>query len=483
QVALDNIAREIGPTNRFIFYFRGFITRSRGSGSIHLLTHGATAEDLADALGVRQLNQWLRQFPQNPITVILDSYTRDRNLMAFYANREMLGHAAFVSIQRASLSAEDLFARSLLTMLQNDAADLDDNRQVSIDELYRHLTLNVSEERALKLTEGILLPMGEVGAIVLKLSPMLKVVSVPEGASIFLNEQEIGVTPKRLLDELEGGTYSVAVRKPGYLVPPTRSAQFDPVQGASITLSWDLESIEIYGRVNTPDGIALKGTAVWIDGTAYEQDPLHVGEDGQYRFPANISTIVFGEGRSDTEMLAPGKPYTLRAESSDLYHAEATFTLAPHESIQRALILIKKPWFEVAQMRFDRKAHEDAIAAFQNGIEETTDFPPMSPEFTQLLFDSFAKVVKKMNLQNIAYVVTTAKLADGLGLREEAKAYWTRVKSKAAKDSPEYKLATKRLRELNFGRWLINIVIFVVLIGVFVSGVYLFQKQRKTPRA
>lgn len=130
-------------------------------------------------------------------------------------------------------------------------------------------------------------------------------------------------------------------------------------------------------------------------------------------------------------------------------------------------------------MRFDRKVYAEAITAFQNGIEETTEFPPMSPEFTQMLFDSFAEVVEKMNLQNITYVVTTAKLADRLNLQEEAKVYWTRVRSKVVKGSPGYKLATKRLRELNFERRLINVGIFMVFVVVLVSGVYSFQKRRK----
>ncbi len=479
KIALDSLARRMGQGDRLIFYFRGFVTKPRRSNSIFFLTYGAPSENLANALKDRQLNRWFHELSRNSVIVILDTYTRDRNLMAFYANRELLGAGAFISIQRAALSDEDLFAQNLLVMLKNDATDLDDNRQISIAELHRRLNLTISEDSASRLTDGILVPTGEFESTVLKLSPMLKVVSVPDGASVFLSKQEIGTTPQRLIDNLDRGTYQVEVRKPGYLIPRARSVQIELVQGEAINLSWDLESIVVYGRVKVSDGVPLEGATVSVDGTEYERNSRRLGADAQYRLPANITHVVFGEGRSDTKVLAPGKAYTLRAESGDLYYAAAVFTLAPHESLQRDLILTKKTWFEVAQMRFNRKAHEGAIAAFQNGIEETTDFPPMSPEFTKMLFDSFSAVVKRVDVQNIAYIVTTAKLADTLNLWEESKVYWTQVKLKAAKGSPEYQLATKRLGKLNFGNRLINIGVFVVLIGVLVSGAYLFQKARK----
>ena len=483
KVGLDNLAGEMGRDDRLIFYFRGFVTKPRRSNSIFFLTYGATSENLPEVLEDRQLNRWFGELSQNTVIVILDSYTRDRNLMAYYGNRAILGTAASISIQRAALSTEDLFAQTLLGLLETDESDLDDNRQISIDELHRHMTSNL-DDRTLRLTEGILLPMGKLEEVVLKLSPMLKTVTVPDGASVFLNGQEIGVTPQRLIDNLEGGTYKVEVRKPGYLIPPARSAQIELIQGESIDLSWDLESIVIYGRIEAPDGVPLEGATVWIDGTTYQQNKLGLEADGQYRLLANIANLTLGEGRSDTKVLEPGKMYTLRAESDALYHAEANFTLAPHESIQRDLILSKKTWFEVAQMRFNRKAYEGAIVAFQNGIEETIakgmmEIPPMSPEFTRMLFDSFSAAVNKVNVQNIAYIVTTAKLADRLDLREESKVYWAQVKSKATKGSPAHELATKRLQELNFARRLINIGAVVLLIVVLISGGYSLLKRRR----
>ena len=482
KVVLDDLGSEMGQGDRLIFYFRGFVTKPRRSNSIFFFPHGVTPENLEDALKDRQLNGWFRELSPNKVIVILDSYTRDRNLMAYYGNRGMPGSGGFISIQRATLSTEDLLVQTLLGTLGTDETDLDDNRQVSIEELHAYLTSNL-DERTLRLTEGILLLLGRVQEkIVLKLSPMLQIVTVPDGASVVLNGQEVGETPQRLIDNLERRTYNVEVSKPGYLIPPARSVEIGLVQGESINLSWDLESIAVQGSVKAPDGVSLEGAAVWIDGTAYEQNPLHLEADGRYQLFANIANVTSQAGRSDKRVLESGKMYTLRAESDALYHAEASFTLAPHESVERNLTLSKKTWFEVAQMQFNRKVYEEAIAAFQNGIEETVEFPPMSPEFTKLLFDSFSEVVNKVNVQNITYVVVTAKLADRLNLQEESKVYWEQVRSQAAKGSTFYELATERLRELNFGRRLINIGVLVLFVLVLISGGYALRRVLLRPK-
>ena len=475
KIALDDLGNDMGQGNHLIFYFRGFVTKPRRSNSIFFLPYGATPDNLEGALEDRQLRGWFRELSPNKVTFILDGYTRDGNLMSYYGHRRMPA-GGFISIQRANLSTEDLLAQALLGVVGTDEADLDGNRQVSIEELHIHLTSNW-DERTFRLTRGVLLLLGRVQErIVLKLSPMLSIVTVPDGASVLLNGQEIGVTPQSLTDNFQRGTYNVEVRKPGYLIPPARSVDIKLVQGESINLSWDLESIAVHGSVKAPDGVPLEGAAMWIDGTAYEQSPLFLKADGQYQLFANIADATSQEGQLDKKVLEPGTMYTLRAASGALYHAETTFTLAPHESVERNLTLSKKTWFEVAQMQFNRKAHEDAIAAFQNGIEETTEFPVMSPGFTKMLFDSFSDVVDKVNVQNIAYVVVTAKLADRLNLQEESKVYWEQVKLQAAKGSPFHELATDRLRELNWGRRIINIGVFVLFIVLLISGGYAIRR-------
>ena len=482
KTVLNDFGSEMGQGDRLIFYFRGFVTKPRRSTSIYFFPHGATPGNLEEALKDRELNGWFRELSPNKVIVILDGYTRDRNLMAYYGNRGLPGSGGFISIQRATLSTEDLLAETLLGALGTDETDLDGNRQVSFEELHIYLTSNF-DKRTLRLAEGVLLSLGRVQEkIVLKLSPMLNVVTVPDGASVVLNGQEVGVTSYSLTDNLQRGTYNVEVNKSGYLIPPARSVEIEQVQGESISLSWDLESVAVHGSVKAPDGIPVEGAAVWIDGTAYERNPLYLKADGQYRLSANVANVTPQGDRSDEKVLESGTMYTLRAASGALYHGETNFTLAPHESVERNLILSKKTWFEVAQMQFNRKAYEDAIAAFQNGIEETIEFPSMSPEFTKLLFDSFSEVVNKVNVQNIAYVVVTAKLADRLNLQEESKVYWEQVKLQAAKGSASYELATTRLRELNFGRRLINIGVLVLFIVVLISGGYVLRRALLRPK-
>ena len=477
KVVLGALDREMERGDRLIFYFRGFVTKPRRSDSIFFLPYGTTPENLADTLKASQLNGWFRELSPNKVVVILDGYTRDRNLMAYYGTRRLPGSGAFVSVQRATLSTENLLVRALLGTVGTDETDLDGNRQLSIEELHIHLTSNW-DESTFRLTQGVLLLLGRVQEkIVLKLSPMLKIVTAPEGAFVVLNDQEIGITPQRLTDNLERGTYNVEVSKPGYLIPPARSVEIEQAQGESINISWDLESIAVHGSVSASGGARLEGTMVWIDGTAYEQTPLYLKADGQYRLVANVTNVTSQGSRWDEKVLEPDTIYTLRAASGALHHAEVTFTLAPHESVEQDLILRKKTWFEVAQMQFDRKVYDDAIAAFQNGIEETVEFPSMSPEFTKMLFDSFSEVVNKVNVQNIAYVVVTAKLADSLNLPEESKIYWEQVKLQAAKGSTSYELATKRLRTLNFGRRLIDIGVLVLFIVVLISGGYAIRRS------
>jgi hypothetical protein len=476
QAAIGNIANEMQKGDRLIFYYRGFVTKPERLNAIYFLTHGATPESYTNGFEIRQLNRWFRESSSGSMIVILDGYTSDRNLMAFYANREPPGDAAYVSIQPSVASANHEFTKNLLAMLQKDTADLDENRQIYIGELHEYIITNAPPQ------PGILAPTGNIEAIILKLSPMLSIVTAPEGASIFLNGEETGLTPYHLVDNLKNGTYEVEVRKPGYLIPPPQSAEVDLVQGQATHVSWDLKSIAIHGAVKASDGSPLEETRVWVDGTKYGQSKQIIGENQRFRLPANI-TNVSRDSRVDTGVLEPNRKYTLRAESGNLYHVETSFTLPRHESIRQDLTLEKKTWFDVAQMRFDREEYEESIAAFQNGIEETIEFPAMSPAFTQSLFGSFSAAIDgEVNGLNIAHFVATARLADRLGLREKSKIYWTHVKSKTVRGTHEHNLATERLRKLNIVRYLINFSILIVLLVVVISGGYTLHRHRRKAR-
>ena len=475
--AIKQSGSQMKTGDTLIFYFRGTVTRPAASNVIVLLPYGATEAEAAGAIEAEELNGWFREFVRGSVTVFLDGYTSDKSIEAFYGNRGLLGNAACISIQRDSAIEEDLFAQNLVAMLKQDAVDLNHNRQITIDELHRY----VYEDSSLQPVQGILVPTGNVNTVVMKLSPMLKVVTVPEGATVLLNGETVGETPYRRTNLSGLEQYQVQAQKPGYLVPTTRTVELKPVLGESAYVEWELETAVVSGHITTPPEIQPEEVAVWIDGTPYADNRQPITPDEGYVLPVNMATFVIGRGRSDTQLITPGQ-HTLRAEAREQYVAEATFTLPPYASVQQDLTLEKKTWFEVAQMRFDRGEHGPAIVAFQNGIEVAPDFPPLSPAFTKMLFDSISEVVQRTNLSNVNYIVATAQLADRLELKDEARRYWAVVKARTAKGSASYKMADTRLKALNFTQRLINIGVLVVLLVVLGSGGFSFYRQRRAKR-
>lgn len=453
---IRKVTSRMQRAERFIFFYRGGVTKPPRTNSIFLLTHGAESTNLANAVEDRQLNRWFQEAGAKDVTVLFDSYTNDRNIYAYLANRELLGAAALVSI-RATKKNEDSLLNRVLSALNTDASDLDDNRKVTLGELHEHLVTNAPPQ------DSIVVPTGNVDAPILKLSPMLKIITDPAGASTYLNGEVIGATPQRVIDNLKRGDYEIQVKMPGYFAPPMRSTKVGMSQGEAVEVYWALKPITVYGKVNLPEGKVLEQITVWIEDTNYKQT---IGLDGNYRF----------EDWDIDDLLSVGKTYALKAEAAEIFHAKTTFTFEGHDAIERDLTLAEKTWFEVAEERFSKSDNEGAIAAFQNGIEITTEIPPLSPELTVLLFKSFSAAVDSMNIENIAYIVATAQLSDRFGDKESSKIYWNRVKLQANKGTVEYDLAAKRLRELNFTHYIINGAIIVLLVVVLISGGYTARK-------
>ena len=450
--AIRNLVAGLKHGERLIFFYRGGVTKPRRQNSIYLLTHGAESTNLADAVQDFQLNRWFRETGAEHVTVLFDGYTNDPNIYAYLANRELLGASALISI-KSSKKDEDALLRTVLSALNTDASDLNDNRKITIGELHEYLVTETPPQ------ESIVVPTGDVEMPILKLPAMLKIITTPEKASVSLNGEDIGATPLRMIDNLKKGNYEIQVKKQGYLIPPTRSAQIGLSQGEAVEVSWVLDPITVYGEIIPPEGKILEQITVWIENTIYRQT---IGLDGKYRF---------GDWNPD-KLLLVGNTYTLKAEAAEIYYAETTFIFQGNDAIERDLTLIEKTWFEVAQERFNRTDNEGAIAAFQKGIETTTEFPPLSPELTVLLFNSFSAAVDSMDIENIAYLVATARLSDRFGDKESSKRYWNRVRSQASKGTVEYDLASKRLRELNFTKYIINWALIVLLVVVLISGGY-----------
>lgn len=455
--SLIDIANKSDEIKTLIFLYHGVVSKQPRGNAMHISTQ--SEDTVQDAV----LNQWLNATGIGRILVIIDGYAYEERLTVYYANRVTLGTAALNVIHPAETTepvGKNSFLQALIDTLSIETIDADDNRNISIIEIYQHLQNEFSFENA------IFAPTGNVEETVMKLSPAIKVTSFPEGAQIMLNDKENGVTPKLFTKDLQQGTYSVSIKKPGYLSPEEKSDVLKLTQGEVINFISVLKPISVFGTVTGPTEVTVSETEVSIDGTDYVEI---VGEDGKYSF----------QDWDVSAMLTPGTEYKLYAKQGDLYHGSSTFTYDGYEAIEQPIELIKRTWFEIAELEFRRDDHQKAIEAFQNGIETTTDLPQMSEELTFLLYTSFADAIEREQVQDINYIVVTAKLAEAHHQPEIAKKYWKQVVLKAEKGTPASKLAGQRLWQMNPWRNVINIGVGCILIIVIASGIWTFFRYRK----
>ena len=456
QTFLADIGNTRGEIETFIFLYHGEVSRPRSGNAMHLSTQ-SEEETIQDSV----LNQWLQETGADRRLVIVDGYAYDENLTVYYANRETLGTAALNVIQPSEAVGKNSFLKALIGVLSEEKIDVDENRHISIIEIYQQLQTNTAFEQA------IFAPTGDVEETVMRLSPAIKVTTFPEGAQILLNEKENGVTPHLFTDNLQQRTYTVSVRKAGYNSPEAKTAELKLTQGEVVNFAWALKPISVFGSVTGPSDVSVAGAQVAIDGTEYV---AVVGEDGIYSF----------QDWQTSNMLTPGTNYTLYAKQGNFYHGSATFTFDGYTAIEQPIQLIIKTWFEIAELEFSRNDHQKAVTAFQNGIEMTTDFPLMSEDLTVLLFTTFADAVDRSEVQDVKYFVVTAKLAEAYQQPELVKKYWKLVKLKAEKGTPAAKLAGQRLWQLNPWRNIINIGVVCLLVIVIASGIWTFYRYQKS---
>ena len=372
--ALQEVGQQAQADATLIFFFHGMVAKHRRPNALHLLIPGDT-QTIQDAT----LNQWFRESFEGQAIVILDGYSDNPDLNTYYANREILGNAALNVIQLAPQADAMRALRVLNDALAADTTDTDENRQISIIETFE---LFRTDE---KLPDGVLAPTGNVEAALLKLSPALKIETFPQGAQISLNDVEIGNTPALVTENLQQGTSTVSVKKPGYHIPLAKTAELQLVLGESVHMGWVLQPIAVHGTVVGVAGQSVTGTTVWIGGTTHQQT---LKADGVYRF----------DDWNDSGSLTLGETYTIHAKRGDLNYEATTFTFEGYTDIENAIQLVKRTWFEIAQIAFDQNDHQGAIIAFQHGIERTTDFPQMSRRinsFTAQFFCGCARQARR----------------------------------------------------------------------------------------
>ncbi len=454
QISLADIRHAREKIETFIFLYHGEVSKPLSGNAMHFSTQ--SEETLQDSV----LNRWLQGTGADRLLVIVDGYANEESLTIYYANRETLGTAALNVIQPSKTVGKNAFLKALIDALSEEELDTDDNRHISIIEIYQHLQTDAAFERA------IFAPTGDVEETVMKLSPAIKVATFPEGAQILLNEKESGLTPQLFTDNLQQGTYTVSVRKAGYNSPPSKTGELKLRQGEVVNFAWALKPISVFGTVSGPSDVSVVDTQISIDGTEYV---AVVGEDGTYTF----------QNWEASNLLTPGTDYTLYAKQGDFYHGSATFTFDGYTAIEQPIRLVKKTWFEIAELEFSRNDLQKAVTAFENGIKLTTDFPSMSEDLTVLLFTNFADAVDRLEVQDINYFVATAKLAEAYQQPELVKKYWKLVKLKAEKGTHAAKLAGQRLWQLNPWRNIINIGIVCLLVIIIASGIWTFYRYRK----
>ncbi len=454
HAALVEIGNNLAEKQTFVFLYHGEVSKPRGVNAMHLSTQ--SEETIEDSV----LNKWFKDAGIGRALVLIDGYANDEHLSVYYANRETLGSAALNVIQPPEATGKNAFLQGLIDALSEEKIDADDNRHISIIEIYQQLETNSAFQQA------IFAPTGDVEETVMKISPAIKVTTFPEGAQILLNEKESGLTPKLFTENLQPGTYTVSVRKAGYNSPEAKTAELKLAQGEVINFAWALNPISVFGTVTGPFNVSVVGTQISIEGTEYV---ALVGEDGTYSF----------QDWKVQYPLTPGVEYTLYAKQGDFYYGSVTFTFGGYTAIEQPIQLVKKTWFEIAEFEFSRNDHQKAVLAFQKGIEVTTDFPQMSEDLTVLLFTTFADAIDRSEIQDVNYIVVTAKLAEAYQ-PELAKKYWQQVKLKAEKGSSAAKLAGQRLWQMNPWRNIMNIGIVCLLILIIASGVWTFYRYRKS---
>lgn len=426
QKVITRIKRQAATEDTLVFLFRSQITKPSDSNQIYF----SVADDRL--ISSYQINQWLKGI--NSI-VLLDCFTTDANLDTFYANRQLLGAAAIVSIFGQSLAETpnlNLVSR-LASILSgpfdgSPKVDLDDNRQLTLHEVYDALVSDFSHP-------GIFVPTGDLEIVLMKLPAMIKIWGQPDEVSIFVNGREIGTTELRFTEDLHRLTGDVELRKAGYNLQQLPLNAISTQLGQQNSITYRLEPILVQGQISWPEAGPTKpvvdSVVVEILGTPYQQTLSAVS---QYAF-----------NRWDQGLLETDRPYTLVATSNQRYYAEANFVYGGFEPIRVDLKLKQKTWFQIAQTQYDLALYEDAIQAFQNGIEDSLEFPALSRPFTKMLYDSFVKTLNQVDVP-ATYLATMAELAGRQKLPTVAKAYWRKTLNKAENGSPIHKLAKQKLR-------------------------------------
>ncbi len=437
-------------TPTLLFFFRGQITRSATTNRVYLLPVDARADDLESYISISELNQWMKGIPEQ--ILLLDTYTQDTDLMAYYANREMIGTSALISIQKLDDPGVSLL-EMLVAVLNDPESDEDDNRQLLLQEIYQAMNARFPHP-------GILAPTGDMEVAVVRFPSRLYVKTEPAGAQVWVNDQPAGVTPY-IRENVSPNDYQVRLELEGFYRPAETSLKITSGRGEGANLDVELERIRIRGKTHDEQGRGIVPTIVQIRGTSRA---VEANENGEFVF--------------EDAPLEVGKQYVLEASAGDgIFIGEQTFTYGGFDDIQQDILMHQRPWIEVAQERFRKGQIQDAADKFQLAVNQNYELPSLEPAFAQMALEYTEEWIQQ-EPNNVNAILAAAQLAERQDRRSDAKKYWILAKRRAGEDSKEYQFAAVRLKALTPWKNYILIGGAILLILIAVSAGYFMYRHK-----
>ena len=433
-----------------LFLFRGRITRSAVTNRVYLLPVDAIPNDVSTYISLAELNQWMQGIPQQ--ILLLDTYTQDTDLMAFYGNREVVGTSALISIHQQNAIGEP-FASVLLQVLESDTTDADNNRQIELREVYQAMLDQFSHP-------GILAPTGQMNAVLMQLTSRLLVRTEPEAVSVWVNDEVRGVTPY-IQDGIYPGNYRIRLEKEGFHRPEEISLSVGLARGEGANVEQKLDPIRIRGKAHDDQNRGIVPTIVQLSGTDYA---VEADENGEFAF--------------EDAQLEAGKNYTLLASAGEgIFVGEQAFAYGGFDDIFQNILMRQRPWLEIAQERFQNGQVQDAADKFRLAVEENYELPLLPPDFALMAFE-YAEEWARQQPDVVSAVLAAAQLAEQRNQIPVAKRYWKLARRRADENSSEYQFAAQRLKALTPWRIYILIGGAILLTIIGISGGYMVYRHR-----
>lgn len=176
--------------------------------------------------------------------------------------------------------------------------------------------IQVQKERYQDYREDVSLKAGEQRNMEIALIPLpygdLEVVSDPEGAAVFIEDEEKGTTPISIKDH-PAGKYRVVLKKKGF-DPWERTVEIVPFKSATLSA----ELVTVYGELLVNS--IPKGAKLWIDGQFYGKTPRRIKQVWKGSHTIELQTPGFPSWK-DTVVIDIDEPTRVDVDFFILYQS------------------------------------------------------------------------------------------------------------------------------------------------------------------